>query len=298
MVFAVNYRLSEPEAFPAEIDDVQTAVKWARENAYEYRMDPGRVGALGYLRRRAPGRHAGHPGRRAARPRRAHPGGGVVVGARWTSPPWPAASRPALSALLLPCPPADCPQRWADASPITHVDPTDAPFFLANSDDELVPVDQARSMAARLDTAGVVHQLVVVPGDRHGHDLRRRASGRRRWPSSTSTSPGPPTCAGPTRRRPGCCSVVILVVVTGGRDRRPAGAAPPQRRCQRNRAGTLRLAARPKWSDGSSPGSPGEGTSNVDPRVEHHHQVVDQDVVEHRRLPGTVRGGSVPCTRA
>ena len=171
VVFAVNYRLRERDAFPAEIDDVQAAVKWARANAYEYRMDPGRVGALGISA-------GGHLAAMLATLGEGPPDreGRVLVAASWSGPmdltTLAGGEAAGLSTLLLPCRPADCPQRWADASPITHVDPTDAPLLLVNSDHELVPVDQARAMADRLDTAGVVNQLVVVPGDRHGHALR------------------------------------------------------------------------------------------------------------------------------
>jgi acetyl esterase/lipase len=173
VVFAVNYRLDVPEAFPAEIDDVQTAVKWARLHAYDYRLDPGLMGALGF----SAGGHLaamlatsgdGPPDRNAR----------ILVGASWSGPMDLTAlaagggeELSALSALLLPCPPATCPERWDAASPISHVDPTDAALLIANSSDELVPVDQARAMAARLDADRVPNQLVIVPGPRHGQDL-------------------------------------------------------------------------------------------------------------------------------
>ena len=172
VVFAVNYRLNVPEAFPAEIDDVQTAVKWARLNAYDYRLDPGLMGALGF----SAGGHLaamlatlgdGPPDRNAR----------IKVGASWSGPMDLTAlaaggeGLTALSALLLPCPPATCPERWEAASPITHVDPTDAALLLANSSEELVPLEQAQAMAARLDGEGVANQLVIVPGSRHGRDL-------------------------------------------------------------------------------------------------------------------------------
>ena len=57
------------------------------------------------------------------------------------------------------------------ASPISHVDPSDAPLFLANGDsDILVPADQATRMSAALDAVHVPHQLVIVPNA--GHDER------------------------------------------------------------------------------------------------------------------------------
>jgi len=214
VVFAVNYRLGEREAFPAEIDDVQTAVKWARANAYEYRMDPGRVGALGISA-------GGHLAAMLATLGEGPPdrGARILVGASWSGPmdltALAGGEAATLSTLLLPCRPAECPQRWADASPITHVDPTDAPFLLANSDDELVPVDQARSMAARLDTAGVVHELVVVPGRRHGHALRDELG-----PATVAFLDDHLTRPTDLRRpNPGAAWVllgVILIVLAGG----------------------------------------------------------------------------------
>ena len=170
VVFAVNYRLSEPEAFPAEIDDVQTAVRWARLNAYDYRLDPGLMGALGFSA-------GGHLAAMLATLGEGPPdrGARILVAASWSGPmdltALAGGDAAPLSALLLPCPPATCPDRWNQASPITHVDPTDAPLLLANSTDELVPLDQAQAMATRLEGVGVAHQLVVVPGSRHGADL-------------------------------------------------------------------------------------------------------------------------------
>jgi acetyl esterase/lipase len=59
----------------------------------------------------------------------------------------------------------------AEASPITHVDATDPPMILLNSDDEIVPVGQANAMQAALTAAGVVNQLIVEPGTKHGLQL-------------------------------------------------------------------------------------------------------------------------------
>lgn len=121
----------------------------------------------------------------------------------------------ALSALLLPCPPAECPQRWADASPIDQVDPTDAPILLANSDAELVPVGQAESMAARLKTAGIAHQLVIVPGSLHGDDLHDEV-----WAATVAFLDDhltrPTDLKDPNPKATGVLVVVILVILTGG----------------------------------------------------------------------------------
>jgi len=174
VAFSINYRLDEPSAFPAEIDDVQTAIRWVRAHAAEYRVDPTRVAALGESA-------GGHLTAMLATL-----GSGALaqdarirVGAAW-SPPLD------LSALarsrgdgwanpLLGCTLAACPDRFAQASPVTHVDRTDAPLYLVNSTDELVPLSQAEAMAERLKASGVDHRLDVLPGTRHALDFRADA---------------------------------------------------------------------------------------------------------------------------
>ena len=52
VAFAVDYRLVDAAAgrhrWPAQLDDVQRAVRWVRANAGRYGVDPGRVGAYGW----------------------------------------------------------------------------------------------------------------------------------------------------------------------------------------------------------------------------------------------------------
>ncbi len=46
-VASVNYRLSAEAKFPAQIQDVKTAVRWLRAHTLEYKLDPERIGAVG-----------------------------------------------------------------------------------------------------------------------------------------------------------------------------------------------------------------------------------------------------------
>jgi acetyl esterase len=174
VAFSINYRLDEPAVFPAEIDDVQAAVRWVRAHAEEYQIDTARIAALG----ESAGGHLAAmlatlgrgPLDRDAR---------IRVGAAW-SPPVDltalAGSRgPSWIVPLLGCNRETCGDRLAQSSPVTHVDGSDAPLYLVNSTEELVPLSQSQAMAERLKAAGVDHRLDVYPGDRHALDFRADA---------------------------------------------------------------------------------------------------------------------------
>jgi acetyl esterase/lipase len=54
-------------------------------------------------------------------------------------------------------------------SPITHVTPDDPPTLIIHGDaDKLVPIQQAETLLAKLEEAGVPTKLVVKPGAKHG----------------------------------------------------------------------------------------------------------------------------------
>ncbi|MDQ3978141.1 MAG: alpha/beta hydrolase [Actinomycetota bacterium] len=174
VAFSVNYRLDEPGFFPAEVDDVQTAVRWVRSHARDYGVDPSRIAALGES---AGGHLAAMLATLGTGP--LDEGARIRVGAAWSPP----VDLTALArsrgdgwiARVMGCTLATCPDRLAQASPVTHVDGDDAPLYLVNSTDELVPLSQARAMAARLQAAGVEHRLDVLPGRRHALDFREEA---------------------------------------------------------------------------------------------------------------------------
>jgi acetyl esterase/lipase len=50
VAFAVDYRLAHDREnhWPAQLDDVQRAVRWIRANAAKYGIDPERIGAFGH----------------------------------------------------------------------------------------------------------------------------------------------------------------------------------------------------------------------------------------------------------
>jgi acetyl esterase len=172
VVFAMNYRLAPFHPFPAAVDDVQASVAWARDHAFDFGLDPARIGAIG-------GSAGGHlAAMLATLGEGPHDRGSRISAAVSYAGPMdlhPAEFGPDsqiyLDAFL------DCIGRPCDeativaASPISHVDPSDAPIFLANGTaDNLVPPDQAVRMGDALERAGVGHEVVIIPDA--GHDER------------------------------------------------------------------------------------------------------------------------------
>jgi acetyl esterase len=174
VVFSVNYRLAPLHPYPAAVDDVRTAIRWLRlpTQVANFRIDPKKIGAFGA----SSGAHLagllatlGHGSLSR--------GSRINAAISWSGPMDFTLESDTYTAVVgttnvsdfLGCTPADpgCAATEAAASPITYVDKSDAPMLLANSEAELVPVDQATRMADALTAAGVQHQLIVLPGIRH-----------------------------------------------------------------------------------------------------------------------------------
>src|SRR5215213_898327 len=159
VAFSIDYRLVNPAArsgqWPAQLDDVQHAVRWVRAHAADYGVDPGRVGAYGWS---AGGQLAALLGTRDTRdataPRAGHSSGvpcvvdlaGDVDLASYTRPP-------ALHEVvaLLGGTVQEEPERYRDASPLTWIDQRSAPFLVIHGDhDVVVPIEQSRRLVATL----------------------------------------------------------------------------------------------------------------------------------------------------
>lgn len=177
VAFSVNYRLAPLHPYPAAVDDVEAAVRWVRAPAQvkTYALDPKRIGAIGSS---AGGHLVGMLATLGSGSRTN--GARIKAAVSWSGPMnfglWPLAAlaaAPVGVAVLqfLDCTPgeASCANATA-ASPISHIDKSDAPMLLANSEQELVKLSQATSMDAALKSVGVVEQLVVLPGTRHAQE--------------------------------------------------------------------------------------------------------------------------------
>lgn len=171
---SVNYRLAPTHTFPAQLDDVQQAVRWLRDPAQveRYNIDPARIGAFG-----------GSAGGNLAALLGTADAGGWTAGARVAAVAdlsGPADLRTAISTTggidpdfgavqlaFLGCASFDdCPSA-IQASPYSQVDPTDPPFFIAHSIDEFIPVGQSEQLVETLRSAGIDTTFVTVEGTMH-----------------------------------------------------------------------------------------------------------------------------------
>ncbi len=169
----IDYRLAPEHPYPAAVEDVQAAVGWLRAGSQveHYRIDPDRIGVLGASAGGHLAELLGTLGTGAL-----DSGSRVAAVVSWSG--IADLTTVDLDVGVLGCETTDCPEVAADASPVSHVDPTDSPTLLVTSeDDPIVPRAQAEEMESVLAAAGVDHQLVVVGGSGHAEQLAALAWG-------------------------------------------------------------------------------------------------------------------------
>jgi acetyl esterase/lipase len=186
VVASIDYRSSDAAVFPAQIDDVKAAVRWLRANAARYNIDPERVAVWGF----GSGGHLaallGTSGGVASLedPSEGNPAFSSRV---QLVVDWAGAtdlqqlqndslacsttnhdSAGSFASLLIGCGVQRCPDRAAQASPISYVTPDDPPFLLMHggADCEVGPA-QSESFARVLRAAQVEAALRVYDGVGH-----------------------------------------------------------------------------------------------------------------------------------
>lgn len=174
--FSINYRLSGQAPYPAAVDDCLAAVRWVRQHAADYKVNPDRLAVIG-------GSSGGHLALMVAT---AQPGEGdvdskgqplksLVVAAASLSGPTDLAAMANggpnarnIVTRFLGGTPEQIPDKYAEASPLNHVTADTAPTILVYGlDDTLVVPDQATSMADKLKAAGVPVVLAPMAGRKH-----------------------------------------------------------------------------------------------------------------------------------
>jgi acetyl esterase/lipase len=179
--FNVDYRMDPAFIFPAALEDVKSAVTWLRqpEQLGRFNLDPARIAALGGS---AGGNLASLLGTTGSGPLTEGTRVSAVVDLSGPADLTGADAKPGfipVQLAFLGCASeADCPAARA-ASPIFAVSADDPPFFIANSTNELIPIEQSRRFADALHAAGVPATFVSVTGGLHsvamlGPTLRAR----------------------------------------------------------------------------------------------------------------------------
>jgi alpha-L-fucosidase 2 len=166
--FSINYRLAPKNRWPACLEDVQTAIRWAKAHAAEFKGDPNRIVLFGHSA-------GGHLVCLAATLADESTRVQAIVGfAPVTNHEQDLPQRGGLSPSLqglLDRPKDVTPESLAilrEISPINHVKPGLPPFLLVHGDaDKTVPYQQSLDFQAKLRAAGVVCDILTVKGAPH-----------------------------------------------------------------------------------------------------------------------------------
>jgi acetyl esterase/lipase len=175
VVVAPNYELSARNrpTWPVNLEDVQAAVRWVRENASMLGINPNEIAAIGES---AGANLAALVGTYSVTgPTKATSASSVEAVVAFSTPA-------NLTSLAVESPlaelaarqflggtPEQVPGAYLAASPTDHVSAGDPPMFLVQGrQDPLIPFTQSVELANTLSEAGVRNRLVLVNG---GHDL-------------------------------------------------------------------------------------------------------------------------------
>jgi len=175
VAMSIDYKLSYGKyaVWPTNLWDCKTAVRWLRKNAAKLGVDPDRIGVVG-------GSAGGHL---AAMLALTQPGDGLDP----AEPDSNVSCRVKCcvdmygivdvalfhDAKMLGKTVGEAPDIYRRASPITYIRSNSPPILiLQGTADKIVNPEQSRIFAAVLDKAGVVHELVLVPGAPHSFDFQ------------------------------------------------------------------------------------------------------------------------------
>jgi acetyl esterase/lipase len=180
-----QYRFCPKETFPAQVHDVKAAVRWLKAHARDYKVDPARVGAMGFsagghlsLMLGLTGPGDGLEGEAPA----GAPDSKVRAVVNYFGPTDLAA--PDIPDVTVPLvrdflggSVKEKPKVAAEASPLTYVSKGDPPVLtFQGTRDPLVPHSQAFKLAEAMTAAGVPGRVEILVGAGHGwrgDDLER-----------------------------------------------------------------------------------------------------------------------------
>ena len=169
----VDYRLFHDDAsrWPAQLDDVQRAVRWIRANAATYNVDPDHIGAYGHSSGGQLALLLGMEDTRdnsdAALAKYSSKVQAVVDASGTTDFTKHVNDDSAkFLASFFGADFAQDPKVWRDASPISHVSKTNAPILLIHGTrDDMVPIAESEALNDALTKAGANVQFLRLDSD-------------------------------------------------------------------------------------------------------------------------------------
>jgi alpha-L-fucosidase 2 len=169
--FSINYRLAPEHRWPACLDDVQTAIRWVKAHAHEFKGDPRRIALFGHS---AGGHLVCLAATLADKSTRVQ----AVVGyAAVTDLVEDTVTRGGVSSSLqqlfglAPRPTREGLAVLREDSPITQVRAGQPAFLLVHGDaDKTVPWRQSLAFQAKVRAAGGRCDLITIPGASHALD--------------------------------------------------------------------------------------------------------------------------------
>jgi acetyl esterase/lipase len=176
--FSVDYRLFQgsENRWPAQLDDVQRAVRWIRANASKYSVNPERIGSFGHSAGAQLAALLGMEDTRDNSDASLAPYSSRVEAVVDVSGPTDFttdrhADSDNFMASFLGVPYSQDPAVWRNASPAFHVSKSDAPFLIMHgTQDDNVPIAQAQELYDKLRSVNVPVTFIKVDD---AHTFRR-----------------------------------------------------------------------------------------------------------------------------
>ncbi|MDA8743106.1 alpha/beta hydrolase [Rubripirellula amarantea] len=177
----INYRLAPTYPFPAQVDDVRSALIWVRSHKDEYHLDLSRLGLFGYSA-------GGHLSLLVAS-LADEPSQTQLSASEWAPSDARWGQLPEIACVCVGGPPCDFrslpldntamayflggskrekPVAYVAASPIAHVSSNDPPTYIIHGDKDLiVPIEGAKKFHQSQIQADIESHLEVMPGQGH-----------------------------------------------------------------------------------------------------------------------------------
>jgi acetyl esterase/lipase len=170
VAFSVDYRLlhGTDNRWPAQLDDVQRAVRWIRANAVKYHVDADHIGAFGHSAGAQLAALLGMEDTRDNSDQALAKYSSKVQAVVDVSGPSDFttnhdADGDAFLTAFFGGDYAGHAKVWQDASPVFHVSRADSPFLIVHgTQDSEVPIAQAQELADKLKQSGVPVKFVTV----------------------------------------------------------------------------------------------------------------------------------------